>query len=95
MTLSHPTIPAVPAFSLHSLPGSAHGQQLERYGGFLDIKGERTGVVHIERMSHRWWQVTADGHGSLGIGVRHSITSMAEWRSGPPTSVSRSSDLPC
>ena len=69
---------AVLGFFLLLLPGTTHGQQLDRYGGFLDIKGERTGFFHTERMSDRWWLVTPDGHGFFGIGVSHPITSMSE-----------------
>ena len=69
---------AVLGFFLLLLPGTTHGQQLDRYGGFLDIKGERTGFFHTERISDRWWLVTPDGHGFFGIGVSHPITSMSE-----------------
>lgn len=59
-------------------PRELHGQQLDRYGGFLDVKGQRTGVFHTERINDRWWLVTPDGHGFFGIGLSHPITSMSE-----------------
>ncbi len=55
-----------------------HGQQLDRYGGFLDVKGEHTGFFHTEHIHDRWWLVTPDGHGFFGIGLSHPITSMSE-----------------
>ena len=74
----HPIKSVVLCFTLLLLPGTAHGQELDRYGGFLDIKGERTGFFHTERINDRWWLVTPDGHGFFGIGVSHPITSMSE-----------------
>ena len=66
MRISHPTTSAVLAFILLLLPGTAHGQELDRYGGFLDINGERTGFFHTERINDRWWLVTPNGHGFFG-----------------------------
>ncbi|MDE0110336.1 MAG: hypothetical protein OXN96_21230 [Bryobacterales bacterium] len=60
------------------LPSETYGQQLDQYGGFLDIKGKRTGFFHTERIGNRWWLVTPEGHGFFGIGVSHPITSMSE-----------------
>ena len=51
---------------------------LDQYGGFLDVKGRRTGFFHTERINDRWWLVTPDGHGFFGIGLSHPITSMSE-----------------
>ncbi|MDE0262339.1 MAG: hypothetical protein OXJ37_08050 [Bryobacterales bacterium] len=69
---------AVLCSALLLAPGAARGQQFDRYGGFLDIKGKRTGFFHTERIDDRWWLVTPDGHGFFGIGVSHPITSMSE-----------------
>ena len=55
-----------------------HGQQLDRYGGFLAVKGGQAGFFHTERINDRWWLVTLDRHGFFGIGVTHPITGMAE-----------------
>ncbi|MCY4597384.1 MAG: hypothetical protein OXC19_21605 [Bryobacterales bacterium] len=54
---------AILGFILLFLSGTTHGQQLDQYGGFLDIKGKRTGFFHTERIDDRWWLVTPDGHG--------------------------------
>ena len=51
---------------------------LDRYGGFLDVKGKQTGFFHTERINDRWWLVTPDGHGFFGIGISHPVTSMSE-----------------
>ena len=78
MKIFHPIQSAVLCFVLLLTPGATHGQQLDRYGGFLDIKGKRTGFFHTERIDDRWWLVTPDGHSFFGIGVSHPITSMSE-----------------
>ena len=51
---------------------------LDQYGGFLDVKGRRTGFFHTERINDRWWLVTPDGHGFFGMGLSHPVTSMSE-----------------
>jgi len=78
MKILHPIKSAVLCFVLLLLPGATHGQQLDQYGGFLDIKGKQTGFFHTERINDRWWLVTPEGHGFFGIGVSHPITSMSE-----------------
>ena len=70
--------PAALGLILVLLPAIAHAQELDPYGGFLDIKGTRTGYFHTERLNDRWWLVTPDGHGFFGIGVSHPVTSMSE-----------------
>ena len=77
MRILHQVRPAV-LCSVLLLPSTTIGQKLDRYGGFLDIKGKRTGFFHTERIDNRWWLVTPDGHGILGIGISHPITSMSE-----------------
>ena len=66
------------SFILLVSAGTTLGQQLDQYGGFLDIKGKRTGFFHTEQINDRWWLVTPDGHGFFGIGISHPITSMSE-----------------
>ena len=78
MRVLNPTKYAAVGLVLVLLTSATYGQQLDRYGGFLDIKGKRTGFFHTERISGRWWLVTPDGHGFFGIGVSHPITSMSE-----------------
>ena len=76
--LLHRSKSAVLSLLILLLPAAALGQRLDRYGGFLDVKGKRTGFFHTERIDDRWWLVTPDGHGFFGIGVSHPITSMSE-----------------
>ena len=78
MSILHLTNVAAIGLGLLLPPSTAHGQRLDRYGGFFDIKGKRTGFFHTERIGDRWWLVTPDGHGFFGIGSSHPITSMSE-----------------
>ena len=78
MTILQPVQSALLGLSLLVLPAATHAQQLDQYGGFLDVKGKRTGFFHTERINDRWWLVTPDGHGFFGIGISHPITSMSE-----------------
>lgn len=48
---------------------SASAQELDTYGGFTDIKGEKTGFFHTQKIDKRWWLVTPEGHGFFGIGL--------------------------
>ena len=57
---------------------SAHAEDLDGYGGFTDIKGEKTGFFHTQKIDDRWWLVTPDGHGFFGIGLSHPVTSFSE-----------------
>lgn len=61
---------------LYSLVGSA--QEKDKYGGFLDIKGEKTGFFHTEKIDSRWWLITPDGNGFFGLGISHPTTSRSE-----------------
>ncbi len=74
MNILHPIQSAALCFILLLFPGTTQGQQLDRYGGFLDIEGKPTGFFHTERINDRWWLVSPDGHGFFGIGVSHPIT---------------------
>ena len=56
----------------------SNGPQFDRYGGSVNIQGQRTGFFHTERINDRWWLVTPDGHGFFGMGLSHPITSMSE-----------------
>ena len=37
--------------------------ELDRYGGWMDVKGEATGSFHIETIQGRDILITPDGHG--------------------------------
>jgi|GEM_PF-407254 len=52
--------------------------ELDSYGGFTDIKGEKTGFFHTEKIDGRWWLVTPDGNGFWGAGMAHPITDFGQ-----------------
>jgi len=52
--------------SLTIMPSSA--QELDNYGGFTDIKGERTGFFDTEKIDGRWRLVTTEGNSCGGMG---------------------------
>ena len=55
--------------SLTSSPAQA--AELDTYGGFRDVKGEKTGFFHTEKIDDRWMLVTPEGHGFWGIGGKN------------------------
>ena len=65
------------------LAGSpAQSAELDSYGGFTDVKGEKTGFFHTEKIDGRWMLVTPEGHGFWGIGMSHPVTG---WTQGAVT----------
>ncbi|MAD79516.1 MAG: hypothetical protein CMJ50_01555 [Planctomycetaceae bacterium] len=66
------------AFLMCGLAGApAQSAELDTFGGFTDVKGEKTGFFHAEKMDGRWWMVTPEGHGFFGIGISHPLTDMS------------------
>jgi len=57
---------------------SASAQELDTFGGFTDIKGEKTGFFHTQKIDGRWWLVTPEGHGFFGIGLSHPVTGFSK-----------------
>jgi len=57
---------------------TTHSDNLDAYGGFIDVVGKQTSFFHAERINNRWWLVTPDGHGFFGIGLSHPVTSMSQ-----------------
>ena len=55
----------------------------DRYGGWVKMKGGRTGFFHVELIKGRWWFVTPEGHGFLSKGVDH-INWHTERPGSPP-----------
>ena len=53
-------------------------QETDKYGGFVDIKGEKTGFFHTEQIDGRWWLVTPEGHGFHGVGMAHPVTDFSK-----------------
>jgi hypothetical protein len=56
--------------------------ELDSYGGFTDVKGEKTGFFHTEKIDGRWMLVTPEGHGFWGMGMSHPVTG---WTRGAVT----------
>ena len=53
--------------------------QYDGYGGWLKLKGRKTGFFHTEQIGGRWWLVTPEGNaffakgvGSVDMGDRNS-----------------------
>ena len=42
------------------LPGSTSPS--DRFGGWPDLTGEKTGFFHTQKIDGRWWLVTPDGN---------------------------------
>ena len=57
---------------------SAPAAELDAYGGFANVKGEKTGFFHTQKIGGRWWLVTPEGHGFFGIGLSHPVTSFSQ-----------------
>ena len=57
---------------------STDAAKLDRFGGFTDVKGEKTGFFHTQKIGGRWWLVTPDGHGFFGIGLSHPVTGFSQ-----------------
>ncbi|MEM9157416.1 MAG: hypothetical protein AAGB46_00095 [Verrucomicrobiota bacterium] len=79
---------SIAKLSLATLLGSAainaQSGELDQYGGFMDIKGEKTGFFHTEKIDGRWWLVTPEGNAFWGIGMSHPVTG---WTEGAVTFV--------
>ncbi len=60
------------------LANPAQAQNLDNYGGFLKVKGEKTGYFHVEKQDGRWWLITPEGHGFFGIGISHPSSSFSK-----------------
>jgi hypothetical protein len=57
---------------------AGYAQKTDAYGGFMDIKGEKTGFFHAEQINDRWSLVTPDGHAFYGIGMAHPVTGFTQ-----------------
>ena len=41
------------------------------YGGWLELKGTKTGFFHTEQLQNRWWLVSPEGNAFFSKGVDH------------------------
>ena len=60
------------------LSTGSHAQEKDQYGGFTDIKGEKTGFFHAEKIDGRWWLITPEGNAFYGIGMAHPVTGFTQ-----------------
>ncbi len=48
---------------------------IDEYGGWKGLKGQKTGYFHVEKIGGRWWFITPAGHAYFVLGVAmHSST---------------------
>ena len=52
--------------------------ELDNYGDFLNVKDEKTGFFHTEKIDSRWIHVTPKGHDSWGIGMSYLVKSWTQ-----------------
>jgi hypothetical protein len=60
------------AHAQESIALAAHASQrqdVDTYGGRLDVSLQKTGWFHTQKSSGRWWLVTPDGHAFFSLGV--------------------------
>ncbi|WP_146397455.1 hypothetical protein [Planctomycetes bacterium CA13] len=50
---------------------AAGGAELDRYGGWTGIQGEKTGFFHLEQINGRHWFVTPDGNVFFPVALSH------------------------
>jgi len=65
------------SLSLADLP--AHAQTGGDYGGHAGIRGDATGVFHLEKRGKRWLFYTPDGYGFVPLGVSGMHAQQAQW----------------
>ena len=55
----------------------------DQYGGWLKLKGTRTGFFHSEQIEGRWWLISPEGHGFFSKGV-DNVSFAPESDNAPP-----------
>ena len=50
---------------------SAQKREHDTYGGWLQLKGEKTGFFHVEKIHSRWWLISPEGNVFFSKGVCH------------------------
>ena len=60
------TLIGICLFSFIAFPVQA---QYDTYGGWVKLKGKKTGFFHTEQIDGRWWLVTPEGHVFISKGV--------------------------
>ena len=67
------------------LAGAA-SNDYDAYGGWLKVKGKRTGFFHVEQIQGRWWLVSPEGNAFFSKGVCN-VTYAPESDASPPAPV--------
>ncbi|MGO9201680.1 MAG: beta-agarase [Limisphaerales bacterium] len=49
----------------------SHAAGYDSYGGWLELKGKRTGFFHTEQIQGRWWLISPAGNALFSKGVDH------------------------
>lgn len=59
--------------NIAALPGFVASPEpaRDRFGGRTDVKLAATGFFRVERIGHRWWLVTPEGHPCLSPGINN------------------------
>lgn len=53
---------------------AAQQSELDTFGGYTGIKGQKTGFFHLEEIGGRNWFVTPEGNGFFPIGLSHMLS---------------------
>jgi hypothetical protein len=61
-------------FAGEDRPDTAAAAEADQFGGWLPVRGEKTGWFHLERINDRHLLVTPEGHGFLCLGINHVNT---------------------
>lgn len=64
-------------------PACPASNDYDAYGGWLKVKGKKTGFFHLEQLQGRWWLVTPEGNAFLSKGVCN-VSYSPEADSAPP-----------
>jgi agarase len=49
----------------------SYAATVDAYGGWLELKGTKTGFFHTEQLQNRWWLVSPEGNAFFSKGVDH------------------------
>ncbi len=59
--------------------------EYDAYGGWLKVKGKKTGFFHVEQIQGRWWLVTPEGNAFFSKGICNvSYSPEADSSPAPP-----------
>jgi hypothetical protein len=65
------TIVLLAATGLLAGAAAAASNDYDTYGGWVKVKGAKTGFFHTEQVDGRWWLVTPEGNAFFSKGVDH------------------------